>query len=146
MSSFKGSSNYVLDSKGRVNLPAKLRKYVSPEANDTFVITRGFERCLFAYPMDEWNKIEQTLRTLSSYDAAHRLFMRSILEFAVEVQLDSQARLTIPQELREYANLHGEVRILGTLNKIELWDPKLYAEYKNSQPETYEEIAAKVMK
>jgi MraZ protein len=146
MSSFKGSYNYVLDTKGRVNLPAKLRKYVSPEANDAFVITRGFEKCLFVYPIDEWNKLEENLRSLSSYDPMHRLFMRSILEFAVETQLDGQARLTIPQELREYANLHSEVRIIGTLDKMELWDPKLYTEYRNGQPETYEQIAAKVMK
>jgi MraZ protein len=98
------------------------------------------------YPIDEWNKLEQHLRSLSSYDPTHRLFLRSILEFAIETQLDAQARLTIPQELREYANLHSEVRIIGTLDKIELWDPKIYAEYRTGQPETYEQIAAKVMK
>ena len=146
MSSFKGSYTYAVDDKGRVNLPAKLRKYVSPEANDTFVITRGFEKCLFVYPIDEWNKLEHNLRNLSSYDPQHRRFIRALLELASESQLDGQARLSIPQELREYASIQGEVRVIGTLDKIELWDPKIYDEYKNSQPESYENIAAKVMK
>ncbi len=146
MSSFKGSYTYSMDDKGRVNLPAKLRKYVSPEANETFVVTRGFEKCLFIYPIDEWNKLEQNLRNLSSYDPEHRRFIRSLLELASESQLDGQSRLSIPQELREYASIKGEVRILGTLDKIELWDPKIYEEYKNSQPESYENVAAKVMR
>jgi MraZ protein len=146
MSSFKGSYMYAVDDKGRINLPAKLRKYVSPEANETFVITRGFEKCLFIYPVDEWNKLEVNLRNLSGYDPEHRRFMRALLELASESQLDGQARLSIPQELRDYASIEGEVRIIGTLDKIELWNPKEYEKYKNNQPESYEDIAAKVMK
>jgi MraZ protein len=136
---------YSVDDKGRVSLPAKLRKYVSPEANDTFIVTRGFEKCLFVYPIDEWNKLEANLRNLSSYDPQHRRFMRALLELAQESQLDSQARISIPTELREYASIQNEVRIIGTLDKIELWNPKVYEEYKNSQPESYESIAAAVM-
>ena len=137
---------HAVDEKGRLNLPSKLRKYVSPECNDTFVVTRGFEKCLVAYPIDEWNKLEQNLRSLSSYDPEHRRFIRAFLELALESQLDAQSRLSIPQELREYANIQDEVRILGMLDKIEIWDPKIYEEYKNSQPESYESVAAKVMR
>lgn len=146
MSSFKGSYMYAVDTKGRVNLPAKLRKYVSPETNDTFIVTRGFEKCLFVYPIDEWNKLEQNLRNLSAYNQEHRRFIRAILELAQESQLDGQARLSIPQELRGYASIQNEVRIIGTLDKIELWNPKVYDEYKTTQPDSYESIAEKVMK
>lgn len=146
MSSFKGSYTYSVDDKGRINLPAKLRKYVSPEANETFVVTRGFEQCLYVYPADEWNKLEQNLRNLSNYDAEHRRFVRTLLELASEGQLDAQSRLSIPQELREYANIREDIRIIGTLDKIELWNPKIYEEYKRSQSEPYESIAAKVMR
>ena len=146
MSSFKGSYSYSVDNKGRINLPAKLRKYVSPEANDAFVITRGFEKCLFIYPVDEWNKVEEKLRNLSSYDSQHRRFMRELLELAHESQLDGQARLSVPLELREYAEIKNEVRIIGTLDKIEVWNPKVYEEYKNNHPETYENVAEKVMR
>lgn len=146
MSSFKGSYMYAVDEKGRISLPAKLRKYVSPEANETFVITRGFEKCLFVYPADEWNKLEANLRGLSSYDPEHRRFIRTLLELASESQLDGQARLSIPQELREYANIENEVRVIGTLDKIEFWNPKVYDDYKDGHSEPYESIAAKVMR
>jgi MraZ protein len=97
------------------------------------------------YPIDEWNKIEQKLRNLSSYNPEHRSFIRALLEHVSESQLDGQARLSIPQELREYASIGDEVRIIGTLDKIELWDPKIYEEYKKMQSASLEEIAAKVM-
>jgi MraZ protein len=146
MSSFKGSYTHSVDEKGRLNLPAKLRKYVSAENNDTYVVTRGFEQCLFIYPLDEWTKVEARLRELSNYNAEHRMFLRNLLEMANEAQLDSQARLSIPSELRDYAKIGGEVRIIGTLDKIELWNPEVYEKYKVSQAESYETIAEKVMK
>jgi len=145
MSSFKGSYNYSVDNKGRLNLPVNLRKYVSPDASETFVITRGFEKCLFVYPFDEWSKLEQRLRELSSYNPQDRLFMRVLLEYAKESQLDGQARVTIPQQLLDYAGIQNEVRVIGVLEKIELWNPKIYEEYIISQSESYESIAAKVM-
>jgi len=146
MSSFKGSYTYAVDEKGRVNLPAKIRKYVLPEANNTFVITRGFEQCLYVYPLDEWNKMENALRGLSTYNPKNRRFVRAMLELASECPLDAQARLSIPQELREYAGIQNEVRIIGTLDRIELWNPQIYSDYKKSQPESYESIAAQVMR
>jgi len=146
MSSFKGSYTHSVDEKGRLNLPAKLRKYVSPDNNDTYVVTRGFEQCLFVYPLDEWAKVEARLRELSNYNPEHRMFLRNLLEMANEVQLDSQARLMVPSDLREYARIRGDVRIIGTLDKIELWDPSVYEKYRSGQTETYEEIAQKVMK
>ena len=146
MSSFKGSYNFSVDSKGRVNLPAKLRKYVSPDASDTFIVTRGFDKCLMVYPADEWNVVDQKLRSLSSFNAEHRLFVRTLLELAWETQLDSQARISIPQELLDYAGIKSEVRIIGALDKIELWNPQVYTEYRTNQSETYESVAEKVMK
>ncbi len=146
MSSFKGSYTHSVDGKGRLNLPAKLRKYVSPDNNDTYIVTRGFEQCLFVYPLDEWAKVEARLRELSNYNPEHRMFLRNLLEMANEVQLDSQARLMVPSDLREYAKIRGEVRIIGTLDKIELWNPAEYEKYRSGQSETYEEIAQKVMK
>ena len=145
LSSFKGSYSYSVDSKGRINIPAKLRKYVSPDANDTFIVTRGFEKCLFVFPADEWAKVEKDLRALSQYNPEHRAFIRTILELAFEDTLDSQARISLPQELRAYASIEGEVRIIGALEKIEIWSPAVYDEYKKGLADSYEAIAAKVM-
>ncbi|MDO9027339.1 MAG: division/cell wall cluster transcriptional repressor MraZ [Candidatus Roizmanbacteria bacterium] len=136
MSSLKGSYQYSVDNKGRINIPSKLRKMLSDDIKDNFIITRGFDKCLYVYPLDEWAKVEQELRKLSNYNPDHRLFSRTILDLASDVQLDSQARITIPTELRQYAGIDSEVIIIGTLDKIELWNPKIYSEYKNNQSET----------
>jgi MraZ protein len=145
MSSFKGSYNYSVDDKGRINIPAKLRKSVAREANDTFVITRGYERCLFAYPLDEWEKLEQTIRELAPTDRQNRFFTRTLLEKATESQLDGQFRITVPRELLQYAGIESEVLILGVLERIELWNPAVYEQYRASQEESYEDIAQRVL-
>lgn len=145
MSSFKGSYEYSVDSKGRVNIPARMRKYVSPEANDTFVITRGYEQCLFVYPNDEWMKFEQSVRELSTTNPKHRFFARTLLERATDSQLDAQFRITIPKDLLQFASIESEVLILGVLERIELWNPSLYKEYQKSQAETYENVAQTVL-
>lgn len=145
MSSFKGSYDYSVDSKGRINIPARLRKYVSPEANDTFVVTRGYETCLFVYPLDEWNKLEQSIRQLTPTNPQHRFFMRTLLERATECQLDGQSRITIPKELLQFASIENEVLILGVLERMEVWNPQIYRDYQASQSETYENVAQTVL-
>lgn len=145
MSSFKGSYTYSVDSKGRVNLPAKLRKYISPEANDTFVVTRGFERCLFLYPLDEWNTLEESIRDLSPANSQHRFITRTLLQYATETQLDGQSRVTIPKELMQFAGVEDQVLIVGVLERIEIWDPKEYEAYMKSQTDTYENVAQTVL-
>lgn len=144
MSSFKGSYSYAVDSKGRISMPARLRKYVAPEANDSFVVTRGFEKCLFVYPLDEWNSLEKSIRSLSPSIPKHRFFVRLLLQQAVESQLDGQSRITIPKDLLQLASIENEVLIVGALERFELWNPKLYQEYLNAQEESYESVAQMV--
>lgn len=148
MSSFKGSYSYSVDSKGRINIPAKMRKNLSPEANDLFIMTRGFETCLFLYPNDEWIKVEHSLRQLSPADPRHRYVTRTLLQYATESQLDGQFRIIIPKELLQFAKIENEVLILGMLERIEVWNPKVYSDYMTaqSQNESYESVAATVFK
>jgi MraZ protein len=145
VSSFKGSYTYSADSKGRVNIPAKLRTYVSREANDTFVITRGFEQCVFVYPLDEWGKLEKTIRQLSPTNAQHRFFMRVLLERATESKLDGQFRISIPKELLQFAGIENEVLIIGVLEHIEIWNPQQYEQYLKAQAQSYESVAQTVL-
>lgn len=145
VSAFKGSYEYSVDSKGRINIPAKLKKYVSPEANDTFVITRGFEKCLFVYPLDEWNTYEESIRALSPTNPQHRFFMRVLLQQAIESQLDGQSRIMIPKDLLQFASIENEVLILGVLEHIEVWNPKEYEKYLAAQESSYEDVAQTVL-
>lgn len=142
---FKGQFLYNLDSKGRISIPAKLRKSVAPEANDTFVMTKGLNGCIDVYPADQWQIIEDRLAKLNSFIPKNQSFVRMIMQFATEDQLDSQSRILIPQILLQHAKIEKEVLILGALKKIELWNPKIYEDYINTLPETYEQIAAEVM-
>ncbi|MDP4174852.1 MAG: division/cell wall cluster transcriptional repressor MraZ [Bacteroidota bacterium] len=144
---FIGSFTYSIDSKGRVSIPAKLRKYVKPEANDTFVMTRGVEKCIVVYPLDQWKELMDTkLANLNEFNKKEAMFIRAFLQRASEDTLDSQSRLLIPQNLIEYAGIEKEVFILGAIKKIEIWNPVIYDNYLNSQPESFEEIAEEVMK
>ncbi|CUT04075.1 division/cell wall cluster transcriptional repressor MraZ [Candidatus Kryptobacter tengchongensis] len=145
MSSFKGSYIYAVDEKGRVSIPARMRKYLSPEANETFVITRGTETCLFLFPLDEWEKLEKRLKELNTFNPQHRLLVRILLMWAVEVTLDNQSRIMIPKNLLEFAKIDKEALIIGALDRIEIWNPEVFNEYVNSQPESYESIAEEVL-
>jgi len=145
MSRFKGEETYSIDSKGRVNIPAKMRKNLSEEANDTFVVTRGFEKCIYAYPLDEWKKKEQSFENLSEYDEKSRYFLRTLLRYSEDVKIDGQQRIAIPKELVEFANIDKKVTIAGVMNHLEFWDPDEYEKYMTSHDIAYEDIAEKVM-
>ena len=145
MSSFKGSYGYSVDSKGRINIPARLRKYVSTEANDTFVVTRGYDQCLYLYPLDEWTRLELEIRQLSSTNPKHRFFKRKLLEWATESQLDGQFRIMIPKDLLQFAGIENDVLIIGVLDHIEVWNPRIYEAYLKTQDESYETVAQTVL-
>ncbi len=146
MSSFKGRYEYVLDSKGRLSIPAKLRKNLSSEARDTFVVTRGDEKCLYLYPLDEWNKLEEKLHSLNQFKEKHRYFTRALLAWtSEEIILDSQSRISVPKNLLEFAEIEKEIVIIGALERIEVWNPKNLNEYLNAQPENYAAIVEQVM-
>lgn len=142
---FRGQFTYSIDAKGRISIPAKLRKQISPEANDSFVMTRGVSTCIDIYPLNEWNQIEEKLLKLNQFQPNDVRFVRMFTQYAVEDSMDSQSRILIPQNLIEYAKIEKEVLILGVLKKIEVWNPKIYEDYLNQSPESFEQIAAKVM-
>lgn len=145
MSFFKGRENFSIDSKGRVNIPAKMRKTISPEANDTFVVTRGIEKCIAAYPLDEWKKYEETFQKLNQYDDKNRFFLRVVLPLCEEVTLDSQQRILLPKHLLEYAEIEGRVLVIGMMDHIEFWNPDEYAIYMGSFNIPYKDVAKEVM-
>lgn len=146
MAGFKGKYEHAVDDKGRVSLPSKLRRNLSPDANDSFVITRGYEDSLDLYPLDEWNRLEEKLRGLNMHLEAERLFIRTFLMHAQEVSLDRQSRIMIPQELMEFAAVKDKVIIVGALDKIEIWSPDNFRSYhERNADQSYESVAARVM-
>jgi MraZ protein len=145
MSSFKGSDTYIVDAKGRVSIPSRMRKNIEPAANLTFVLTRGLEKCLYAYPLDEWRRLETTIRSLPQSNEKDRFFVRMLMQWSEEVQLDSQFRLLLPKTLSDFADIQKEVFFIGVLDHIELWNPELFKQYIEGKKESYENVAEQVM-
>lgn len=145
MATFMGMFDYSIDNKGRINIPQKMRKNLKPEAKDTFVATRGFEKCIAIYPLDEWENIEKRISALNSFKEKDRLFQRTFLMWASQQELDSQSRITLPKTLLDYAGIKTEVKIIGVGERIEVWDPEAFDKYLNSQSDGYEAIAEQVM-
>lgn len=143
---FLGSFKYSLDSKFRISIPATMRKFLKPEANDTFVLTRGTTKCIVVYPMDNWKElVASRLSQLNAFDPQDAKFLRMFLQEAAEDQLDSQSRLTIPKNLVEFAEIKKEVLILGVNQFIELWNPENYETYLKENIQPYDQIAKEVM-
>ncbi len=145
MAFFKGRENFSIDSKGRVNIPAKMRKSISPEANDTFVVTRGIDKCIVAYPLDEWKKYEESFQKLNQYDDKNRFFLRVVLPLCEEVTLDTQQRILLPKHLLEYAEIEGRVLVIGMMDHIEFWNPDEYESYMSGYNIPYKDVAKEVM-
>jgi MraZ protein len=145
MAFFKGQETYSIDNKGRVNIPSKMRKSISPDANDTFTVTRGQEECISAYPMDSWKKYEEKFEELNQYNPKNRYFLRKLLIWSEDVSLDSQQRITLPKKLLEFAGIENKVTIVGMVDHIEFWNPEKFEEYLNKHEESYEDVAATVM-
>ena len=143
--SFKGQAEYSVDAKGRVAIPAKMRSALNPDAKNTFTITRGFETCIFLYPLDRWKTMEDEIGGLSTYNREARAFTRRIMMWADEVTLDGQGRIGLPKALVDFAGLEGRALILGAHDRIEIWNPDTFEQYLNEETDDYETLAEKVM-
>lgn len=117
---FLGSYQHQLDEKGRVSLPASFRREA---ADQRFVLVQPYPPALALYPEGEWVKVEERLSELMGKDAEARLYVLSIMANAVEVVVDAQGRILIPQRLKEAAALDGQVLLVGAIDKVELWNP-----------------------
>ncbi len=142
---FRGEFKYSMDAKGRISIPAKLRKHVNPEAENTFVMTKSTNKCIDIYPLDNWKVIEEKLEKLNPFVPEQARLIRTMLQYTVDDTLDSQSRILIPTNLIEYAGIEKDVLILGVLKKIEVWNPKIFEDYMNNSDKSFEELAAEVL-
>jgi MraZ protein len=145
MARFKGQAEYSVDGKGRVAIPAKMRSVLNPEAKGTFTVTRGFERCIFLYPLDRWEEMEARLGSLNMYSRETRDFVRTVLMWADEVALDAQGRIGVPRTLLDFAGISDRALIIGALDHIEIWQPDAFERYLAEQTDDYETLAERVM-
>lgn len=134
---FIGEYRYTIDDKARLATPVKFRPILSKGA----VVTRGIDSCLFLYSNKEWEVLAQKLAKLPLTQAKSRALNRLMLAGAMEVEIDKQGRIILPDFLRKYAGIGRKVVIAGLYDRIEIWDEKKWEEYKSKSEEDSPEIA-----
>jgi MraZ protein len=134
---FMGEYHHSIDDKGRMIIPSKFRE----ELGESFVLTRGMDKCIFVYPMDEWKQLEEKLKGLPLTKKDARAFTRFFFSGAAECELDKQGRVNIASPLRQYAELDKECVVIGVSNRIEIWCKALWEDYFASSEESFADIA-----
>ena len=137
---FYGEYTYSIDEKKRLAIPPKFRKVLGKKA----VITKGLDQCLFLYPEKEWGVLAKKLSKLPLSQSDARGFARLMLTGAMEVEIDNLGRILIPDYLKEYAKLKKKVVIAGVYNRIEIWDEKIWKEYKEKTEKEVGDIAERL--
>ncbi len=129
---FRGFNTVSIDNKGRLAVPSRFRERLAEISGGCLVQTLNpLDRSLWIYPLSEWDFIENKLAELSDFDKQSRRTKQMMRGYATDCQTDSQGRILVPQELREYANLGREAVILGQGNKLEVWSQKLWEEQRD---------------
>jgi MraZ protein len=134
---FIGEYSAAVDPKGRIAIPAKFRT----ELGGRCVVTRGLDSSLFVYTLPEWQKLAEKLSTLPISQANTRAFSRLMLAGAMDLEIDKQGRVTLPDYLRQFAGVGKQVVIAGLMNRLEIWDVKQWQKYKAATEKESESIA-----
>jgi MraZ protein len=133
MGPFLGRFDYSIDAKGRVNIPAKFRKGLNPEAEETFIICRAPHNCLRAYPKDLWKKRDEELSSLAETPDGLKL-KRQIYSTLSESILDAQGRVSLTLVQMNLAGITKDVTLMGESDYIEIWDTGKLTTYLGEDP------------
>ena len=129
---FRGFSAVTIDSKGRLAIPSRFRERLLEMSDGSLIQTLNpLDHSLWLYPLNDWEVIEKKLAELSDFDKQSRRTKQMMRGYANDCQLDSQGRILVPQELRDYANLQKQAVILGQGNKFEIWNHALWEEQRD---------------
>ena len=136
----KGQSNHNLDAKGRLIIPARLRDCLGVN----FVLCKGMDKNLYAYPEEEWERFSEKLNALPVSDPSARKFKTFFQGSATDCEVDGQFRIVIPQNLREYAGIDKEVVLVGNGSIAEIWNKDIWDEYNEAPSMDINEISMDV--
>jgi MraZ protein len=139
---FIGEYSHSIDPKKRLAIPAKFRT----DLKNKIVITRGLDKCLFIYPLKVWERLAEKLGNLPVGESGTRSFVRLMLAGAIDVEVDKQGRILVPDYLKSYAGLSKNVVIAGLYNRLEIWDENKWKEYKKNIEKNTDEIAEQLGK
>ena len=146
MTGFLGEYEATLDAKGRFLVPAGFKKQLPVNETVSFILNRGFEKCLSLYTSASWEPIFSELSKLNDFDPKVRQFKRYFLNGATQVDPDSAGRILLPKNLMEYAGLEKDIVLVSAIDKIEIWDKTKYQQFfETFSPEAFSDLAKEVM-
>ena len=134
---FIGEYQHNIDDKGRMALPVKFRK----DLTDGAIVTKGLDSCLFVFTKTEWEALAAKLAQMPLANAPARAFARLMLAGAMDVDIDAQGRVLVPDYLRKYAGLKKTAVIAGVYSRLEIWDEEAWNRYKGKTESASDEIA-----
>lgn len=137
---FFGTYTPKLDDKGRLFLPAKFREDLA----EGLVVTRGQERCLTVWSMEDFGRLTDRLREAPVTNKGTRDYVRMLFAAASQEVPDKQGRISIPSVLREYASLSKDVKVIGAMNRIEIWDPASWESYSEESEQKFSDLSDEV--
>ena len=147
MTFFTSEYESKLDAKGRLVLPARIKSQLPPEGAESqeLVIRRGFEPCLIVYPMVEFKKVFSKISGLNEFNEEYRKLQRNFLSGVVTVELDGNGRFLIPKNMLAYAQIDKDAILVGTGNKVEIWNPSVYEKHLIQDPGELSKLAEKYL-
>ena len=145
MTGFIGEYHCKIDSKGRLLLPSELRKQLSPENQEQFVISRGVDECLSLYTVSEWGIVMNKLRSLNRFKIKDRKFARMFQKGATKVPVDSNSRILLPKSLLSWASIQKQIVIVANVDLWEVWDKAKYKALMKENWDEFDDLAADVM-
>ncbi len=139
---FSGRYNHSIDDKGRIKIPQKIKDSLVSVYDNTSIVITNLDRCLAAYPLEEWRRLEEKALKLPSMQKDVLEFLRYFFSGAEEVELDKMDRIHIPQSLKISGNLSKEAVVVGIINRFEIWDRNLWDANFEGAKSNFESIAA----
>jgi len=123
---FRGNHPTRVDEKGRLKIPAEFKRVIDEKYGQQFYITSLDGKIAQVYPFEEWERIEQKLAGLSTFNPTKKKFLDRTNYWGQQVEMDGQGRLLLPQLLREAAQIKGEVAVVGYQKYLEVRNLEAY--------------------
>ena len=141
---FIGTHFQTVDPKGRIALPARFKKLLTPADQETMVLTAGKEACLLLYPLGEWARLAEALDALPKNEA-RRNAIRTISDFTTELELDAAGRLTIPRDFLDLVGIQREIAVVGSLRYLEVWSKTAYEQGREDRRQASSTILDQIL-
>ncbi|OBX24205.1 MraZ protein [Gelidibacter algens] len=146
MNSLIGTYECKVDAKGRLMLPAAIKKQLLPSLQNGFVLKRAvFQPCLELYPMTEWEALMQKMNKLNRFKKKNNDFIRRFTAGVKMVEVDSTGRLLIPKDLMGFSGISKDIVVSSAINIVEIWDKDKYEQAIDDAAEDFADLAEEVM-